>query len=555
MPRRRDVTNDHVGVQVELEPFHDDASSSSSLTSTDHPDSPLLEASSAHASAVPKWLSPPPYASRRGAAARHLLRVAQLLRPRRSWRSLVFHLVALYALVCVLRGQPLLASSLPAQHAGPYDVGTVDIEVPVAAPRTLSATALRASGQPAYVLESVLFSLYYPVARGAPAAAPPHLWIPRPVSLTAAGFARLAHADFFFVRPLLTFLLWAVAGRIEIPAKVDAPLLPPLTGSNSSSFPLVVFSHGMASSRTDYTAYLGGLAARGHVVAALEHRDGSGPGSRVQIKGRPDRDVLHFDARHVLATPPMDAPTMKREQLAFREAEIREAIAVLGAVNDGHGRRVHEQNARGEGATLPAWTGRLDFGSLVIAGHSYGATGALQALRSDGIAPAAAAAGVVLDPGKSSGPLNADVDVPLLVVHSESWSRRWSLFHGRPHFDTVRDIVADSLNRTAAAWFLTARGTAHPSVTDAPLLEPLLLSAVTGARFAVGAALRQYVDVTAGFLDAVRTGAPRDLLAEAVTHEEYDTWVSEDREAAFPKEMAHWWQIHVAPGNGTGTRQ
>ncbi|TQW00220.1 PAF-acetylhydrolase family member [Cordyceps javanica] len=599
MPRRRDITDhdyDHDNVQLELEPFHDDISSSSSSSASHpeddhhHPDSPLLEASAAtqtissssSSSSVPKWLSPPPHASRRG-ATRHLLRLAHLLRPRRSWRFLfLFHLVALYALVCVLRGEPFFASNLPPARfpGGPYDVGTVDVEVPLIEPRRLSDTALKATGQPAYLLESVLFSLYYPIADGARAAAPPHLWIPRPVSLTAAGFARLVRADYFFVRPVFTFLLWAVAGRIEIPAKVDAPLVQMTmvaaddeNNSNSNhtvgSFPVVVFSHGMASSRTDYTAYVGGLAARGHVVAVLEHRDGSCPGSRVRVRGKPDRDVVHFDARHVLSTPPMDGPTMKREQLAFREAEIREAVKALAAINDGHGRQVYDQNSRGEGTTLQDWTGRLDLSRLVIAGHSYGATGALQALRpgtsssssssaaggggseseSDTLAqqPVAAAGGVILDPGKGSGPLNADVDVPLLVVQSESWSRHPTPFFGRPHFDTVRDLVADVLNRTAAAWFLTARGTAHPSVTDAPLIEPLLLSAVTGARLDVRAALAQYVNVTAEFLDALRTRSPRRLLAEKVTHEQYGAWVSDDRRAAFPEELAHLWEVHVAP--------
>ncbi|PMB72864.1 putative phospholipase A2 [Beauveria bassiana] len=536
MPRRRSSTADRE-VQVELEPFHDDTSSSSSSPTSpdDHPDSPLLEttppstssSSSSSSSSVPKWLSPPPYASHRG-ATRHLLRLAHLLRPRRSWRSLIFHLVALYALVCFFRGEPFFASNLPhpshldaSASASYYDVGTVDVEVPLIQPRRLSDTALRSSGQPAYLLESVLFSLHYPVARGgAPrvASSPPHPWLSRPVSLTAAGFARLAHADIFFLRPIFTFLLWAVAGRVEIRAAVDAPLLlqtatdsSSSSSSNDTSFPVIVFSHGMASSRTDYTAYLGALAARGHVVAALEHRDGSCPGTRVQIKGKPDRDVVHFDARHVLSTPPMDTATMKKEQLAFREAEIQEAIKTLLAINDGHGRQVYDQNSRGEGTTLQEWTGRLDFSRL------------------------------------GSGPLNADVDVPLLVVQSESWSRIASPFFGRPHFDTVRDLVADVCNRTAAAWFLTARGTAHPSVTDAPLIEPLLLSAVTGARWGVRDALAQYVNVTVEFIHALRTREPAHVLAEAVTHEDYGAWVSKEREAAFPKDMAHLWEVHVAP--------
>lgn len=552
MPRRH-LSSD---VELELEPFHDDidTSSSSSHVDNNHPDSPLLEStSSSSTSAVPKWLSPPTYANHRG-ATRQFLRILHLLRPRRTWRYLVFHLFALYALVCLLRGEPFFASNLPSRYSGLYDVGAVDIEVPLIEPRQLSDTALMSSGQPAFVVESVLFTLYYPVAKGARAAASPHLWISRPISLTAAGFARFAHVDYFFVRPIFTFLLWAIAGRIQIPAKVDAPLLQ-MTG-NDTSLPLMIFSHGMASSRTDYTAYISELASRGHVVAAIEHRDGSCPGSRIRVKGKPDRDIVHFDTRHVLSTPPMDALAMKREQLAFREAEIREAIKTLGAINDGHGRQVYDLSSRGEGTTLQDWTGRLDFDRLTIAGHSYGATGALKALRpstepreADKLVVPVAAAGVILDPGKGSGPLNADIDVPLLVVHSESWSKYYSEFFGRPHFDTVRDLVADVLNRTASvgSWFITARGTAHPSVTDAPLIEPLLLSAVTGARFNVGAALAQYVNVTTEFLNAVRTRQPAHLLAEKVTHEQYGKWVSPIRQVEFPKRLAHLWQIHVAP--------
>lgn len=554
MPRLRDTAD----LDVELEPFHDDSDSAASpaSSSSDHPDSPLLEPTStqpAASSAVPKWLSPPTHGARRG-ATRHLLRLAHVLRPRRTWRYLIFHLLALYALVCLFRGEPFFATNLPTHYSGPYDVGTVDVEVPLIEPRKLSDTALVATGQPAFVLESVLFSLYYPVAKGARAAGEPHLWVPRPISLTARGFARFASVDYFFIRPIFTFFLWAIAGRIEIPAKVDAPLLQ-MTG-NDTSFPLMVFSHGMASSRTDYTAYISDLASRGHIVAALEHRDGSCPGTSVQIKGKPDRDVFHFDQQHVLSTPAMDTLKMKKEQLAFREAEIREAIKTLGSINDGHGRQIYDLNSRGEGTTLQEWTGRLDFSRLTIAGHSYGATGALQALRpststgsseSSNPATPAGAAGVILDPGKGSGQLNADIDVPLLVIHSESWSKHYSLFFGRPHFDTVRDLVADVLNRTASAWFLTARGTAHPSITDAPLIEPLLLSAVTGSRFNVRAALAQYVNATAEFFDAIRTEKPAHLLAEPVTHEAYGEWVSEEREEEFPKELAHLWEVHVSP--------
>ncbi|TQS32433.1 hypothetical protein Golomagni_07250, partial [Golovinomyces magnicellulatus] len=248
------------------------------------------------------------------------------------------------------------------------------------------------------------------------------------------------------MRPVFTFALWAIAGSIKIPAVVDAPLLPP-PEDEKTKFPVVVFSHGMASSRTDYTNYIGELASRGYVVAAIEHRDGSCPGTIIRKQGKKDRRLVHFRESDLSS---IDTPQLKKEQLAFRDAEIFDTIQILKSINDGHGEEIFDTNPYNQGNTLETWTSRLDMAHLTIAGHSYGATGALQALKS---APdtTPAIGGIILDAGKESGPLNADINVPILVVNSNSWSKARSIFFGRPHFDTVRDLVVDTLNRTGAA--------------------------------------------------------------------------------------------------------
>ncbi|KAL7947527.1 platelet-activating factor acetylhydrolase, isoform II domain-containing protein [Trichoderma barbatum] len=531
------------------------------------PDSPLLTP----AQTQPNWLPPRWFRLDRSSRWTHwwrriLTSFADLVRPRRTWRYAVFVLVSAYALLCLVRGVPLLASPLP-EYSGRYHVGAVDVEIALQEPRRLSGTVFKDSGRPAFEHKTTLFTVYYPVDKRVREHRRRHDWIERPIGLTAAGYAKLAHVNNFIVRPIFTFALWAIAGGITIPAKVDVPLL---GASDAEPFPVMVFSHGDASSRTDYTHFVGEMASRGYVVAAVEHRDGSCPGSLMKIKGQDDTQILHFKEAELLSDPPMDAERYKREQLALRDAEILDTVNILRAINSGKGEDIFSRNSRSEGSDLRDWAGRLDFGNLTIAGHSFGATGALQALKHAPSDVNPAIGGIIFDPGKSSGQLNAVIDVPLLIVHSNTWSKHTSVFYGRPHFDTVKGLALSVLKRipSHSSWFLTSIGTSHPSVSDAPLIEPLLLSWTTGATLNTKEALREYVRVADDFWHFLRTsrgvnasraqgevvhrGEMRGVLAEKVTHEQYDVWVSEERKEEFPKAMARLWEVHVSPVSDGG---
>lgn len=586
--------DDESDSELELEPVHEQSEESD--TDSAAPDSPLLAPTVTQPRWLqlqhPKWLR----AARNGRFTRWWRRILAspatclaLLRPRRaccslSWPLAALVVVAAYALLCFVRGVPLLASPLP-PYSGPYGVGVVDVEVALPKPRRVSETVFKSTGEPAFEHRTTLFTVYYPVDKAVKERRKRHDWFARPLSLTAAGYAKYAHVNNFLVRPIFTFGLWLIAGGITIPAKVDAPLLgttateaqvewsdeelPKLElrkrdEDDGQRFPVMVFSHGDASARRDYTHYTGELASRGYVVAAVEHRDGSCPGTLMRIKGEKDKQLLHFKEAELLSDPPMDREKYKREQLAFRDAEMLETINILRAINDGHGDDIFARNSRAEGSHLHGWANRLDFGNLTIGGHSFGATGALQTLRHAPSDINPAVGGVILDPGKQSGPLHSLIDVPLLIVHSNSWSKHHSVFYNRPHFDTVRDLARGVLNRVPShsSWFLTSIGTAHPSVSDAPLIEPLLLSWTTGASLNVKEALGEYVRVTDDFWHFLRTtrsanssltdgvvhkGEMRGILAEKVTHEEYGEWVSEERKAEFPQSLARLWQVHVSP--------
>ncbi|KAI1802318.1 alpha/beta-hydrolase [Daldinia bambusicola] len=514
-----------------------------------------------------------PFPDANGTAPSRRSKIPPILRSRYAWRWII----VLVILSCYLFSLPPFPRPLP-EYSGPYPVGAVDVEVPLTSPRIIDAARFKTTKENAFELNTVLFTLYYPSVQHATSRQPKHNWVSKPISVTGEGYAKFAHVNNFIMNKVFTAALKALVGHIPIPAQVDVPLadlasavtsIPETQNDNTEikkviqieegGHPVIVFSHGMASSRTDYTHYAGELASRGYVVALLEHRDGSCPGSVVMQHGKPDQAKLTFDVPEVETAKGKDLTVdeFKRAQLDFREAEIEEAVRVLKLINEGHGKEVFKSNMRDEGIDFANWKGRLNTDEMIVAGHSYGATGAMQALRGGPTARRPFKGGIILDPGKQSGQLNDDIRVPVLVIHSNSWSSKYSLFYGRAHFDTVRDIVENNVLRGMPSWFATSLGTSHPSVTDAPLLEPLLLSWTTGARIDVYEGLRQYVHVTEDFLWFLSTGEKRGLLREKPEFPQYDegkgfgVWKPAQGESEKTDgpwyDWRRYWQVHVSP--------
>ena len=80
---------------------------------------------------------------------------------------------------------------------------------------------------------------------------------------------------------------------LKFPVYQRAPLLPPPVDPNGQAgkWPLIIFSHGVGCSRLMYTHICGELASRGYVVAAVEHRDGTGPSAKVTNEQGDEKDV------------------------------------------------------------------------------------------------------------------------------------------------------------------------------------------------------------------------------------------------------------------------
>ena len=449
-------------------------------------------------------------------------------------------------------GTPMLSSSLP-PYSGDYDVGTIDIEAPCT-PRRIGDYSYKETGGAAFELETVLFSVFYPAVKGAVSSKPKHKWV-SDSSVTGEGYARFANIHNPITNKIFSAGLHTLVGSTTIPAEVDVPLhgSPAHEGeaqheASLHQFPVVIFSHGMGSSRNDYTHYLGNIASQGYIVAAIEHRDGSCPGTIVMLPDGTKKTIFHTKIKGLQWEGQKETADIKPTQLAMRQAEVEETVRVLESIAKGKGAEVFTGNPRGEGSHLAHWANRLNLDMATMAGHSYGATLALQVLKDAPSPKLPFKAGIALDPGKHSGELNAQIDVPLLVVHSNSWSKHRSVFFGRPHFDAVKELVQGVLDKVGASWFITSIGTSHPSVTDAPLIEPLLLSWTTGASIDVHQGLKQYVHVTVDFLRFLLTGKRPGLLGEAVTHPQYDEDIrSKERKEKMEQDIGKYWQIHVAP--------
>lgn len=108
-----------------------------------------------------------------------------------------------------------ISQSLPS-YSGPYGVGLVDIEVPVQNPRNITNTTFTSNGQPAWFLQTVLFSLYYPIASGTNSSAQPHPWIGDPVDCVAVGIVLYANSS-LMTDDLVFVALNSVAGSVNIP--------------------------------------------------------------------------------------------------------------------------------------------------------------------------------------------------------------------------------------------------------------------------------------------------------------------------------------------------
>jgi platelet-activating factor acetylhydrolase len=213
--------------------------------------------------------------------------------------------------------EKIFRSPLPF-YSGPYSVGFMDIEFPVRSPRRFSN--IKRNHKHVLELETVLLSIYYPSGFQTGLGKSPDgakkwsraTWLPRPRLELAKGYAKFAGVPEW----VLMSYFAATTMFTKLPAYRNATLAAhwpanenareggwkvknkagpvPEGESEKPTFPLLCFSHGLGGTRTTYSSVCGEFASYGFIVMAIEHRDGSGPRTFINLpEGRRQAPAEH----------------------------------------------------------------------------------------------------------------------------------------------------------------------------------------------------------------------------------------------------------------------
>lgn len=276
-------------------------------------------------------------------------------------------------------------------------------------------------------------------------------------------------------------------------------------------FPLLMFSHGLGGTRTTYSSVCGEFASYGFVVVAVEHRDGSGPRTFVNLpkdgkmtengnvdlseeakaKGYSRMDYVFPQCNPRDTMPGNDRgidTELRAAQINLRLAEIEEAYHVMTLIHDGHGADLAASSlrlksdgviggsSRGlKGIDWDAWEGRYHLRQVTMLGHSFGAATTVEVLRHEerfdyiGQGIIYDIWGAAIQPPDCSG-ARCKIRRPLLGINSEAF------MYWPDNFKSVMGLCKEVKGQNALCWLMTVRGSVHISQSDFSLLYPKIAS-------------------------------------------------------------------------------
>lgn len=152
-----------------------------------------------------------------------------------------------------------------------------------------------------------------------------------------------------------------VIGRLKVPVHLNAPL-----EERTEPWPLALFSHGLAGTRTTYTQYVSALASQGYAVLVVEHRDGSAP---AVVIPKDERVMLYVKQEDLVwEGEKRSLEHFRTLQLDMRVREMYEAYHSFKKIVEGS-----DVGVTGvEEGWFDLWRDKVDTSKVDLTGHSFG---------------------------------------------------------------------------------------------------------------------------------------------------------------------------------------
>ncbi|NXO85327.1 PAFA2 acetylhydrolase, partial [Sitta europaea] len=263
-------------------------------------------------------------------------------------------------------------------------------------------------------------------------------------------------ADAALGRRWCSALLSIALGSCRVPVGWNAPLKP-----RSGGYPLIIFSHGLGTFRTLYSAICTELASWGCVVAALEHRDHSAATTYFCSAGAGTEQWIPFQR-----VPPgqkefyfRNKQVHQRAQECVRALRLFQGIAGGGTVPD----ILHQ------GWDLCLLKDNLDLTKVAVMGHSFGGVTAVLALVKEPSFRCAVALDAWMFPLENL--LYPEVPKPVLFINTEKFQTPESLAK-----------MKRLSSRNGQTRIVTVLGTVHEDQTDFAFFPGKLFSRIFGRR-------------------------------------------------------------------------
>ncbi|KAI8576628.1 hypothetical protein K450DRAFT_302566 [Umbelopsis ramanniana AG] len=223
---------------------------------------------------------------------------------------------------------------------------------------------------------------------------------------------------------------------------MDAPL-----SDEEASYPIVIFSHGLAGNRLIYSNLCSQLASHGLIVFAIEHRDGSG-----SLALGADGKWIPFEKTH------RENWDLFQDQITFRAAEVQICLELVREINTG------KQPCLKGDPVLYDFCGRLDQQNMTMAGHSFGGATTALLLRSP-LNPFRC--GILFDPWvqpiMNKHGCHQPLTRPILGIASDQFVN-WT-----QNFDLVQQLFSDVMPGVTTT-LTSVIGSDHQAQSDIPLI-------------------------------------------------------------------------------------